>query len=223
VLGLKWDKVHDEACLLEHATSPVVERRLAEVLNKSDTCPHGFAIPGASAGGGDLPVLPLSALGPGRSARVVSVEEDGGLLRQLEKMGIKPSVVVRREDAPDQDGKVGLVVGGKRRSLEGNAAARIKVLVLSPEETAGEAESTVPLSDLVADEVGVVKDLGTGRTFVSRCLALGFTPGVLVRMVQNFGHGPVIVLVRDTRVALGRGQAQKIHVVKKGGACASAG
>jgi Fe2+ transport system protein FeoA len=33
-------------------------------------------------------------------------------------------------------------------------------------------------------------------------------------MVQNFGHGPLIVLVRDTRVALGRGEAMKVLVEK---------
>jgi len=31
-------------------------------------------------------------------------------------------------------------------------------------------------------------------------------------MVQNFGRGPLIVLVRGTRLALGRGEAAKIKV-----------
>jgi len=31
-------------------------------------------------------------------------------------------------------------------------------------------------------------------------------------MVQNFGRGPIIVMVRGTRIALGRGEAQKIIV-----------
>ncbi|MBU1749340.1 MAG: ferrous iron transport protein A [Chloroflexi bacterium] len=31
-------------------------------------------------------------------------------------------------------------------------------------------------------------------------------------MVQNYGHGPIIVTVRDTRIALGRGEAGKIWV-----------
>jgi ferrous iron transport protein A len=47
---------------------------------------------------------------------------------------------------------------------------------------------------------------------VSRLAALGFTIGAEVTMVQNFGHGPLIVLVRDTRVALGRGEAAKVLV-----------
>lgn len=31
-------------------------------------------------------------------------------------------------------------------------------------------------------------------------------------MVQNFGHGPIIVMVRGTRIALGRGEAEKVMV-----------
>jgi Fe2+ transport system protein FeoA len=48
-----------------------------------------------------------------------------------------------------------------------------------------------------------------------RLTSLGFTPGVEVYMVQNFGLGPLIVLVRGTRVALGRGEAHKIQVERK--------
>jgi ferrous iron transport protein A len=47
---------------------------------------------------------------------------------------------------------------------------------------------------------------------MSHLAPLGFTPGARVEMVQNFGHGPVIVMVRGTRIALGRGEAQKIIV-----------
>jgi ferrous iron transport protein A len=41
---------------------------------------------------------------------------------------------------------------------------------------------------------------------------LGFTIGVSVTVVQNYRHGPMIVQVRDTRVALGRGEARKVLV-----------
>jgi len=68
------------------------------------------------------------------------------------------------------------------------------------------------LDALAPGEVGVVRQLAGGRGFLSRLAALGFTPGAEVTMVQNFGHGPLIVLVRDTRVALGRGEAMKVLV-----------
>ena len=69
-----------------------------------------------------------------------------------------------------------------------------------------------PLSSLGSGAVGVVQDLNGGRGFVSRAVALGFTPGTKVAMVQNFSRGPLIVVVRDTHVALGRGEAAKIQI-----------
>ncbi|HEC36186.1 MAG TPA: ferrous iron transport protein A [Anaerolineae bacterium] len=71
-----------------------------------------------------------------------------------------------------------------------------------------------PLSSLGSGEVGVVRDLNGGRGFVSRAVALGFTPGTEVTMVQNFRRSPLIVVVRDTHIALGRGEARKIGVRK---------
>lgn len=76
------------------------------------------------------------------------------------------------------------------------------------------SQERIPLSILAPGRVGVLRQLAGGRGFVSRLAALGFTPGAEVTMMQNFGHGPVIVLVRDTRVALGRGEAMKVLVEK---------
>lgn len=69
-----------------------------------------------------------------------------------------------------------------------------------------------PLSSLFPGEVGIIEAVAGGRGFMSRLAALGFIPGAEVTMVQNFGHGPLIVLARNTRVALGRGEAAKIWV-----------
>ena len=71
-----------------------------------------------------------------------------------------------------------------------------------------------PLSSLGGGEVGVVQGLNGGRGFISRAVALGFAPGTSVEMVQNFRRSPLIVVVRDTHVALGRGEARKIGVRK---------
>jgi len=70
----------------------------------------------------------------------------------------------------------------------------------------------MPLSDMQTGEYGVVVRLVGGRGLLSRMTALGFTPGASVTVVQNFGHGPLIARVRDARIALGRGEASKIHV-----------
>ncbi|MGC8874729.1 MAG: FeoA family protein [Chloroflexia bacterium] len=76
-------------------------------------------------------------------------------------------------------------------------------------------EGPVELSRLAPNERGIVHSLAGGRGFVSRLAALGFTVGTPVTMVRNHGHGPVIVLVRDTRIALGRGEAAKVLVQRQ--------
>lgn len=43
--------------------------------------------------------------------------------------------------------------------------------------------------------------------------ALGFTTNVEVEIVRNLGHRAIIVAVRGTRVALGRGEATKVQVI----------
>jgi ferrous iron transport protein A len=76
---------------------------------------------------------------------------------------------------------------------------------------------SVPLIELGPNQEGTVVALEGGRGLVSRLATLGFTPGAPLTMVQNFGHGPVIVRVRDARIALGRGQALKILVRRSKG------
>ena len=58
----------------------------------------------------------------------------------------------------------------------------------------------------------VVRKLECGRELATRLAALGLSIGSQVKVLQNHAHGPLLVLVRDTRIALGRGQALKILV-----------
>jgi len=69
-----------------------------------------------------------------------------------------------------------------------------------------------PLSELNTSKTALVQNLRGGYGFRSRLAALGFTPGAEVTMLQNLGHGPIIVTLRDTRIALGRGEAKKILI-----------
>ncbi len=45
-----------------------------------------------------------------------------------------------------------------------------------------------------------------------RLAEMGFNPGVRIKVIQSDFRGPIIVAVRDTRLALGRGMAHKIMV-----------
>ena len=73
------------------------------------------------------------------------------------------------------------------------------------------------LSALRSGETGRIQDVKGGHQFLSRLASLGFTPGARLRVIQNFGRGPIIVSLRDTRIALGRGEAAKIIVVRMAG------
>jgi ferrous iron transport protein A len=70
----------------------------------------------------------------------------------------------------------------------------------------------VSLSAVPRGESVQIKEIRGGHQILSRLASLGFTPGAHLKVVQNYGRGPIIVSLRDTRVALGRGEALKILV-----------
>lgn len=71
---------------------------------------------------------------------------------------------------------------------------------------------SVTLAELSPGEWGTVHRMNGGREVINRLVSLGITPGARVNMTQNYGRGPLIITVRGTRLALGRGEAKKILV-----------
>ncbi len=75
----------------------------------------------------------------------------------------------------------------------------------------------VPLSSVPAgSRVRLIKIQG-GRWGCHRLTELGLTPGVELEVMQQNRHGPMLVVVRDTRLALGRGMADRVLVVPANG------
>jgi Fe2+ transport system protein FeoA len=68
------------------------------------------------------------------------------------------------------------------------------------------------LSQVREGEKVTIEALYEGNDLNRRLASLGFTPGVDVEIMQNFGRGPMIVKVRGTKIAIGRGEAEKIKV-----------
>jgi ferrous iron transport protein A len=68
------------------------------------------------------------------------------------------------------------------------------------------------LGGLPAGEEAFIHALGGGHEFRSRVANLGFTLGTPIRVVQNYGSGPMLVSLRGTLVALGRGEASHVLV-----------
>ena len=77
-------------------------------------------------------------------------------------------------------------------------------------------QQLIPLQDLPAGARGLVRQLGGGKDFATRLSAMGLSLGTEVEVLQNPGHGPMLVRVRGARIALGRGEALKVMVEASG-------
>jgi len=133
-LDMPWDQVHEEACRLEHATSALLEERLAAFLDAPDSCPHGHAMPSADGQLEEREVVTIADLEPGQEATVVSVpEEDSDLLRYLGSLDLRPSHVLTVIRVEPFDGPVTIAIGEQLRAIARVLASRIGVRPLGGE------------------------------------------------------------------------------------------
>ncbi len=78
----------------------------------------------------------------------------------------------------------------------------------------------VALTALRKGEAGTVSSIraghGRGRVFEKRLMDMGLTPGTKVTVVRSAPfHGPIEIHVRGSRLAVGRGMADRIFVEKE--------
>ncbi|HOG17355.1 MAG TPA: ferrous iron transport protein B [Syntrophales bacterium] len=72
---------------------------------------------------------------------------------------------------------------------------------------------TVPLLVLKEGDEGYIQTISGGTALTARLAAMGLAPSLRVRILQKSG-GLIMLQAGDTRVALGRGEAEKILVVR---------
>ena len=87
-------------------------------------------------------------------------------------------------------------------------------------EKRNQKRGKVPLTVLKKGESGTVASInagyGRGKGFKKRLMDMGLTPGTRVTVVKSAPfHGPFEILVRGSRLALGRGMAERIFVEKE--------
>ena len=70
----------------------------------------------------------------------------------------------------------------------------------------------VPLMKLHPGKKAFIRKLEGGRSVLTRLAAMGFTPGAAVSVIRSSDHGPLLVSLRGSQVALGQGEAAHIHV-----------
>jgi Fe2+ transport system protein FeoA len=58
----------------------------------------------------------------------------------------------------------------------------------------------------------VLASIDGGRQAEMRLAEMGFLPGVEIHIVNNSGIGPLTVIIKGTKLALGHGLARKILV-----------
>jgi DtxR family Mn-dependent transcriptional regulator len=129
-LGVPWDRVHQEAEVLEHVLSEELEALIAAKLGHPTRDPHGDPIPDA-----DL-VLPeertacLSTLEPGEEATVVRISDaEPEMLRYLAAREIVPGTHLRVVDKQPFDGPLFVEAAGATHALGGQLATSMWVRV----------------------------------------------------------------------------------------------
>ena len=128
VLGLPWDRVHEEAMRLEHSLTPEAEARLESLLNHPETCPHGAPIPVPDTSPPPPATRTLDRVVAGTQVRIEQVtEEDGALLRYLASLGLFPQARLTVEEVAPFGGPLLVQVNGARYAIGRDVAARILV------------------------------------------------------------------------------------------------
>ena len=95
-LGYSWDEVHQEAEILEHAMSPLLESRIDAALGFPDFDPHGDPIPNADLVVPTIEQTTLNSLDVGQSGTITRVpHQDSQVLRYLGKCGIRPGTLIK--------------------------------------------------------------------------------------------------------------------------------
>ncbi|MDI6883754.1 MAG: metal-dependent transcriptional regulator [Hadesarchaea archaeon] len=81
---------------------------------------------------------------------------------------------------------------------------------------AGVPSGVMPLTSLLDGQKGVILHIGGGRGASQRLADLGLTPNTEITVVKSaLFRGPLMVFVRGTTLAIGRGAAAKVFVKAK--------
>ncbi|MGH2907062.1 MAG: metal-dependent transcriptional regulator [Solirubrobacterales bacterium] len=87
VLDIPWDDVHEQAELMEHAMSPLLEEKMLAAIGNAKTCPHGHPINPADR----IQGVPLGDCSLGAKITILRFENEAeDLLHYLMDAGVEP-------------------------------------------------------------------------------------------------------------------------------------
>ena len=114
-LGMPWDRVHDEAEVLEHVISEDLEALIAEKLGNPTVDPHGDPIPTADLQLDEPLTERMESLQPGDEGLFVRVSDsDPEMLRYLAERGISPGEQFSVRERQPFGGPIFVDFGGPR-------------------------------------------------------------------------------------------------------------
>jgi DtxR family Mn-dependent transcriptional regulator len=132
-LGVPWDRVHDEAEVLEHVLSEELEALIAAKLGNPTHDPHGDPIPTADLQLAEQPTQRLSDLEPGARGTFVRISDaDPEMLRYLAEREIAPGACFEVEDKQPFGGPLFARFGDETQIIGGRLADAMRVQEASP-------------------------------------------------------------------------------------------
>jgi DtxR family Mn-dependent transcriptional regulator len=127
-LGVPWDRVHDEAEVLEHVLSEELEELIAAKLGNPTHDPHGDPIPTRDGRIEEAATRPLQTLDAGDRGTFVRVSDaDPEMLRYLADRGISPGDGFEVIERQPFDGPVFARFGADVHVLGGILARAMRV------------------------------------------------------------------------------------------------
>lgn len=135
-LDMPWDRVHDEAEVLEHVISEELEQLIAAKLGEPTLDPHGDPIPSAELELAEHSTQSLDSLRDGERGVFVRVSDsDPEMLRYLSSQGISPGGRLQVIERQPFGGPLLVSFEGRQKAIGGLLAQAMRV-----EIEAGEGE-----------------------------------------------------------------------------------
>lgn len=122
-LGYDWEDVHEEAELLEHITSPKLEKLLERYLDYPKICPHGTPLEDDSY---IFNTTSLDSISEGENTIIKRLEDEKEVLRFSRSIGLNIGDIIKIIDK-DAKGNIKIEKDGKDIEIREDLAKKIYV------------------------------------------------------------------------------------------------
>jgi len=154
VLKLNREKVHDEACRMEHTISEDTENALCRMMNAPARCPHGSPISPCNRGVGscsecdlvagvgipepvslrNIKIIPVTELAPDQNGKIAFIRGDSKVVQRLSDLGLTLGTKVAILRKTPLDGPVEISVRRTKLAIDHTIADNIFIELPVPGE-----------------------------------------------------------------------------------------